>query len=205
MTIYDVKVRFERKVAPKDYEHALGEVQFSASGEFESLEDANKQALALMAASKNTVLSALGAKNAPALPDTAETTVTAAPADGKKNKGGRPAGSTNKPKEEPKAADKPAAGADEFGEGEASTKGTDPEFADAGADEFADAADEPKAMEAKELQSWISGHIQGKRIAAAKVREIMMSFKVARTDDTTAEQRPKIVKAIETAMKAEKK
>lgn len=199
--------RFVRRVCPVQYEHGEAEVSFSNTIDVDDMAAAAVRAGEMLTAAKDLVLLKLGKKSGT---DTAQTTVTEAPAaaDGEKRKPGRP------PKVAPAtapAAPAPApAAANEFGEAATEAKPAADEFGETAqpeVDEFAEAAaaaEPPKPMEAKELQALISGHIQAKRISADKVREVMKAFKVARTDDTTPEMRPLIVAEIEKIIKGKK-
>jgi hypothetical protein len=206
--------RFVRRVCPVQYEHGEAEVSFSTTVEVDDVAVAAAKANEMLTAAKDLVLSKLGRKPGT---DTAQMSATevpaaAAAAEGEKRKPGRP----------PKVAAPPGScellllprrlpqKTNEFGEAATETKPAADEFGETAqpeADEFAEAAaavEQPKPMEAKELQALISGHIQAKRISADKVREVMKAFRVARTDDTTPEMRPLIVAEIEKIIKGKK-
>ena len=82
----------------------------------------------------------------------------------------------------PAPAAEPAAEPDEFGE-------------------FETAAEPAKPMTGKELQEWITAHLQAKKIDTASVKAILAKYGAARTMDTKDEDRPKIKAEIEAALK----
>lgn len=184
MEVYEISARFMRRIQAKEYEPAEAEVTLKAN--MADGEDYMAAATTLMTAAKSTVIES-GLKSGKT---TAEATVVSEAA---KNVGGRPKKQeltppapkdepkAAAPKEEPKAA--PAAEPDEFGE-------------------FETAAEPEKPMTGKELQEWITAHLQAKKIDTASVKAILAKYGAARTMDTKDEDRPKIKAEIEKALKA---
>lgn len=184
MEVYELTARFMRRIQAKEYEPAEAEVTLKAN--LGDGEDYMTAATTLMTAAKTTVIEA-GLKSGKT---TAEATATsAAPA----NKGGRPPKQTltppaetakpaeTKPAPAPEPAPAPAAEPDEFGE-------------------FETAAEPEKPMTGKELQEWITAHLQAKRIETSVVKGIVGKY-AARTLDTKEEDRPKIKAEIEALLK----
>jgi hypothetical protein len=183
MEVYEISARFMRRIQAKEYEPAEAEVTLKAN--LADGEDYMAAATTLMTAAKSTVIES-GLKSGKT---TAEATVVSEAA---KNVGGRPKKQeltppapkdepkAAAPKEEPKAA--PAAEPDEFGE-------------------FETAAEPEKPMTGKELQEWITAHLQAKRIETSVVKAILAKYGAARTMDTKDEDRPKIKAEIEALLK----
>jgi hypothetical protein len=207
--------RFVRRVCPVQYEHGEAEVSFSTTVEVDDVAVAAAKANEMLTAAKDLVLSKLGRKPGTDTAQMSATEVPAAAAAAADARSGSPVVRQRLPPLLPAAAPAPAPAApaaetNEFGEAATEAKPAADEFGETAqpeADEFAEAAaavEQPKPMEAKELQALISGHIQAKRISADKVREVMKAFRVARTDDTTPEMRPLIVAEIEKIIKGKK-
>lgn len=194
LNIYDVSVRFMRKVQVKEYEPVEAETTLKAQTvEGTEYKTALADTAALMLEAREIVLNGLKGKAAAAAGETVtETKVEPAPTKGKP---GRP------PKD--KKADAAKGGdTDDFGES-TTTKTAEPATNSAAEeDEFADVAPkaDEKPMSADELQKWISGHIQSKKIAVAKVKEILLKYGAARTADTKEEDRTKIKADVEAAL-----
>jgi hypothetical protein len=190
MEVYEISARFMRRIQAKEYEPAEAEVTLKAN--LAEGEDYAALATSLMGTAKTTVIEA-GLKSGKA---TAEAT-----AEAPKNKGGRPPKETlvppaakteaakpavePKPEPTPAPVAAPAAEPDEFGEFET----------------VAPAADE-KPMAAKELQEWITAHLQAKKIDTTTVKAILAEFGAARTMDTKEEDRVKIKAKVQAALKA---
>lgn len=188
MEVYEISARFMRRIQAKEYEPAEAEVQFKAN--LAEGEDYTALAAELMANAKSTVIES-GLKSGKA---TAETT-----AEAPKNKGGRPPketlvppapkteaakpAATPKPEPTPAPVAAPAAEPDEFGEFD--TPAAEPE----------------KPMAAKELQEWITAHLQTKKIDTSTVKAILGKYGAARTMDTKEEDRLKIKADVEAALK----
>ena len=186
MEVYEINARFMRRIQAKEYEPAEAEVTFKAN--LAEGEDYMALAGELMANAKSTVIES-GLKSGKATAEVA--TADAAP----KNVGGRPKKQTltppaetakaEAPKPEPTPAPvaAPAAEPDEFGE-------------------FDSPAAEPeKPMAAKELQEWITAHLQAKRIDTTSVKAILGKYGAARTMDTKEGDRVNIKAEIEAALK----
>ena len=185
MEVYEISARFMRRIQAKEYEPAEAEVQFKAN--LAEGEDYTALAAELMANAKATVIES-GLKTGKA---TAE---AAAPAAAPANKGGRPPKQTltppaeaakpaavePKPEPTPAPVAAPAAEPDEFGEFESAP---------------AAAAEPAKPMSGKELQEWITAHLQAKRIDTTSVKAILAKYGAARTMDTKEEDRAKIGRA----------
>jgi hypothetical protein len=187
MEVYEISARFMRRIQAKEYEPAEAEVTLKAN--LAEGEDYASLATSLMGTAKTTVIEA-GLKSGKA---TAEAT-----AEAPKNVGGRPkkteltppaAAKAAEPKPEPTPAPvaAPAAEPDEFGEFETAP---------------AAAAEPEKPMAAKELQEWITAHLQSKKIDTTTVKAILAEFGAARTIDTKEEDRVKIKAKVQAALKA---
>jgi hypothetical protein len=212
MNVYEVAVRFMRRVQMKEYEPAEAEVTFKAQ-----LDEGENHILAannLMQDAKVAVIET-GFKSTKGKTETAKTveapakteeTVAAPVADtGEKKPRGRP------PKAKPVVSDDFDAGetkaapaaTDEFDSAPA-TKSDEP-APQVDVDEFGEPVTKPEAPAAKveepisvkELQAWVAAHIQAKRIDADTVKATYAKFGYGRSADTTDEDRPKIKAAIE--------
>jgi len=188
MEVYEISARFMRRIQAKEYEPAEAEVTLKAN--LADGEDYMAAATTLMTSAKTTVIES-GLKSGKT---TAEATVVSEAA---KNVGGRPKKETltppaakteaakpadPKPEPTPAPVAAPAAEPDEFGE-------------------FETAAEPEKPMTGKELQEWITAHLQAKKIDTASVKAILAKYGAARTMDTKDEDRPKIKADIEAALK----
>jgi hypothetical protein len=186
MEVYEISARFMRRIQAKEYEPAEAEVSLKAT--VTEGEDYAAAASSLMSTAKATVIES-GLKSGKA---TAETTAPAAtePA----NKGGRPKKqelTPPAPKEEPKAA------------APAPTPAPAP---DTEPDEFGDFEEQApaapaKPMTAKELQEWITAHLNAKAIDIPTVKAILAEFGVTRTMDTKEEDRAAIKAKVEASLK----
>jgi hypothetical protein len=196
MNVTDIKVRYTRKIQPAEYSPIEAEVSMTA--QLAEGDNANEVATRLISDAKAAVFTALGAKST----GTTTTKVEAAPAsaapkaeaEAPKKGPGRPPKQTLTPPAE-KAA-KPAPAEDPMDMVEEAPKAA-PAPAPAPAeepDEFA-GMEEPAAapaMTAKELQDWIGAKVKANPALLAKVKAVYAEFGVARSVDTTEEQRPLI-------------
>lgn len=187
MHVTSMTVRFARTVRPADYESVTADVSLTASMNDDGSEDHKAMSDTLMLDARNTVLHA-GIRG-----QATEATADAATAEAPKaNKGGRPKKQTLTP---PADTSTPAP-ADPI---EASPAPADPdEF-----DEFESApTTDEKPMSAKELQDWITSHLQAKKIEVTTVKAVLATYGAAATRDTKEEDRAKIKKDIEAKLKA---
>lgn len=177
MHVTSMTVRFARTVRPADYESVTADVSLTASMNDDGSEDHKAMSDTLMLDARNTVLHA-GIRG-----QATEATADAATAEAPKaNKGGRPKKQTLTP---PADTSTPApADPDEF-------------------DEFESApTTDEKPMSAKELQDWITSHLQAKKIEVTTVKAVLATYGAAATRDTKEEDRAKIKKDIEAKLKA---
>lgn len=208
MNVTDIKVRYSRKIQPAEYSPIEAEVILTA--QLSDGDDAKAAATTLITDAKAAVFVALGVKakgNEAYGVETTKPTETkpapAATAEEPKKGPGRPPKQTLTPPA-PKAAPAPTADivdpTDETPAAKPAPKAAPAPAPAEEEDEFASMEAAATVMSAKELQDWIAAQVQQKRITPPQVKEIYAKYGVARSIDTTDEQRPLIKADVEAVL-----